>query len=477
MFFVPRRQIWTQQPQGELTLDKSNPLASTITHCLPLNGSVREIVNGGKLSLASTGAFDVSQIGRSLQGSGAACASIPINLSGYTKLTVSFLMYWDAFANDDKLAMEYGSNFATNSGFLIDPNSSSGSFEAGVASPGLFNSWKCTRPSAAAWHHYYITLNRTTGTAQSSTIAIDGVIQAMTVNNSSSNVTDNFGNNSLYLFSRNNASLFGLGRMANLIIRGGYVGTVPEAKQEFENPWQIFKRPDSRIFVPVSAGGGTATVTSDSAASYKVQGSVQSSAAAGYNIRAAIQQDAASAYSIRGSIQQSSAAAYLIRALVDQTVTASYGIRTAVSNDASATYNILSATSVSASTSAGYSIRGSVDQTTSASYALRGSVAQDTSATYSILSASSVTSSVTAGYAIKGSVQSSIVAGYSIAQAVQAEIAASYIIRSGVVSEAQAVFVKASGIYEQVSAVYVKQAGLYQPAVVFVKQTNSWVQL
>lgn len=42
---------------------------------------------------------------------------------------------------------------------------------------------------------------------------------------------------------------------------------------------------------------------------------------------------------------------------------------------------------------------------------------------------------------------------------------------------APTVFVKASGIYEQVSAVYVKQAGLYQPAVVFVKQTNSWVQL
>lgn len=42
---------------------------------------------------------------------------------------------------------------------------------------------------------------------------------------------------------------------------------------------------------------------------------------------------------------------------------------------------------------------------------------------------------------------------------------------------APTIFVKSMGIYEQVSAVYVKQAGLYQPAVVFVKQTNSWVQL
>lgn len=42
---------------------------------------------------------------------------------------------------------------------------------------------------------------------------------------------------------------------------------------------------------------------------------------------------------------------------------------------------------------------------------------------------------------------------------------------------APTIFVKSAGIYEQVSAVYVKQAGLYQQASVFVKQTNSWVQL
>lgn len=42
---------------------------------------------------------------------------------------------------------------------------------------------------------------------------------------------------------------------------------------------------------------------------------------------------------------------------------------------------------------------------------------------------------------------------------------------------APTVFVKSSGIYEQVSGVYVKQSGLYQPSSVFVKQTNSWIQL
>lgn len=199
----------------------------------------------------------------------------------------------------------------------------------------------------------------------------------------------------------------------------GFVGELSDSEiydltKDVKSVWGVFAPRETRLFVPV-AGGGTTTVTSDSAASYKVQGSVQADSAASYAIRSLAQQDSASAYSIRGSIQQSSAAAaYLIRGLVDQVIAASYGIRSAVSSDAAATYNILSASSVSASASAGYNIRGSINQDTAAIYALRGSVTQDTSATYSILSASAVSSSVTAGYAIKGSVQSSIVAGYSI---------------------------------------------------------------
>ena len=401
MFLIPRRQIWTQQPQGELTLDKRNPLASTITHCLPLNGSVREIVNGGKLSLASTGAFDVSQIGRSLRGSGAACASIPINLSGYTKLTVSFLMYWDAFANDDKLAMEYGSNFATNSGFLIDPNSSSGGFEAGVASPGFFNSWKCTRPSAAAWHHYYITLNRTTGTAQSSTIAIDGVIQAMTAN-ISVDVTDNFGNNSLYLFSRNNASLFGLGRMANLIIRGGYVGTVSEAKQEFENPWQIFKRPDSRIFVPVSAGGGSVNA----------------------NASGALSAVAVTAPSASASGGASASGALATITIYSPTATASAGGSANASGSfASLTLAAPNATATASGVGAGSFAALSISPATATATATKSATASGAFATISLSAPNATATGTTAGNAIATATPAQITISHAAAIAIGSAVA------------------------------------------------------
>lgn len=254
-----RPTIWTQQPQVAVEIDWGSHLSAAITHCLPLNGSSREIVNGGQLSLASTGSFGVDKLGKSLRGSGATCASLPLDLSAYTKLTVSFWLYWDAFANDDGLAMEYGSNFMADSGFLIDPNSAAGGFEVGVGSSGSANDWKFARPSAAAWHHYYITLDRTTGTGQSSTAVIDGVSQSMT-QHASGSVGGNFGNNSLFLFSRNNAALFGTGRLANLILRAGYVGTEKEAKQEFETPWQIFRKPQSRRML-ISAGVGGANAT------------------------------------------------------------------------------------------------------------------------------------------------------------------------------------------------------------------------
>jgi len=260
MFLIPRCQVWTQQPQGHVEIDRTNQLAKTITHCIPMGGVNRDVVTGNTLTLFSGASTQIDSRGKSLKGSGsAAVASIPLDLSPYRNLTISFWMRWDTFANNDALAMEHGENFVGNSGFLIDPNSAGGQFEVGVGSPeGKANDWSAPRPTALAWHHYYITLDRTT--SQSSTMCIDGVSQPMTAV-ATLDVADYFGNNTLYLFSRSNSTLFGAGRLENIVIRGGYVGSVTEARKEFNNPWQIFKRPDSRIFVPVSVGGGPINIT------------------------------------------------------------------------------------------------------------------------------------------------------------------------------------------------------------------------
>lgn len=254
---------WTRQPPVINGVNRGYPLGRAITHCLPLNGNDREIVNGGRIT-RTNGTYGVDGRGVSLRSAGASsCASIPLTLSSYTSLTVSFWLYWDAFANDDKFAMEYGLNFSYQ-GFLIVPNASSGGLEAGVGGSGSpANNWRCARPSAGAWHHYLVAFNRDTGTQRSTSIFIDGVEQSYTAVGTTADVTNNFGNNTLFLFSRNNSSYYGAGRLQNLVLRAGYLGTAWDAREEFLSPWQIFQPLPRRIFA-VSAAGGT-SVTADGA--------------------------------------------------------------------------------------------------------------------------------------------------------------------------------------------------------------------
>lgn len=54
--------------------------------------------------------------------------STPIDLSAYSKITVSFWLYKSAFANDDQIVLEYTPNFNTAAGFGFNSNSSSGFF-------------------------------------------------------------------------------------------------------------------------------------------------------------------------------------------------------------------------------------------------------------------------------------------------------------------------------------------------------------
>lgn len=257
-------------PRGPLRINRGNALGESITHCLPLQGDPGEIVTGARLTLGSGGSWGKDRIRddvQSLRGSGsAACASVPIDLSPYTGATVSFWLWWDAYANDDDFALEYGATSATNNGFGINPNSTApanGFLQISLASnPSSFNASRITRPSAATWHHYMVRFDRTTGTAAGCSIYVDGVAVTAT-QTVANNVADNFGSAALYLFSRSNTSLFGAGRMANLIIRGGYLCSAEDARQEYLNPWQIYE-PEPLIF-PVGTAGTSVGISGESA--------------------------------------------------------------------------------------------------------------------------------------------------------------------------------------------------------------------
>lgn len=153
-------------------------------------------------------------------------SSSTLNLSSYNKLSLSFWLYWDSFANNDNEALELGaSGVLTVGGFSINPNDASnnggGKFGFGPqAGSGGYQYATFTRPSAAVWHHYLFTMD-ITGT--SGLVAyVDNVSQSLTYALNST-PTGNFGNLTLNFMSRNGSSLFGSGRMAEVALWPGII--------------------------------------------------------------------------------------------------------------------------------------------------------------------------------------------------------------------------------------------------------------
>jgi hypothetical protein len=145
-------------------------------------------------------------------------STLDLTSVGTGPITIAFWLWWDAFANDDDLAMEFSADFNANAGaFLIDPNSSGVvSFELshhGTASN--YRSASFARPSAAAWHHYMLVLSTT---SNANILAyVDGSAVTMTLQSNTGGTS--WGNYTLYVMSRSGA-LFGAGRICGIGIWG-----------------------------------------------------------------------------------------------------------------------------------------------------------------------------------------------------------------------------------------------------------------
>ncbi len=261
--------IWTsktrtRQPSAPVGLAQ-NELTKSVIFAAPLGYDNRDVVSRTRLMLGAGYTTGVDERGLSGKSAGSsAFASFPLNLSAYTKLTVSFWMYWNGYANDDDMAMEFGSPTFSNNGFFIDPNSGSpenGLFQVAIGGSAVTTSGSFVRPSAGVWHHYMLGLDRTQGSAAAITMYVDGQLQTYTHNPFSVDIPNNFANSTLYIFGRNNASLFGAGRMQNLLIRGQVLPTDSLALAEYRNPWQLFAPERTPVFYSiagVSPGPSTA---------------------------------------------------------------------------------------------------------------------------------------------------------------------------------------------------------------------------
>lgn len=149
-------------------------------------------------------------------------ASVDLSVTRF--VSIAFWLWWDAYGTDNDLAFEFTADgtAAGSGGFTLDPNAGDGSwffwYPGTTTTTSISQSF--VRPTAAAWHHILLALDAGTSAGAidpSAVVYVDGSVVTLTP---STPATPSFGsgfaNSTLNFMSRNNASLFGAGRLAEV---------------------------------------------------------------------------------------------------------------------------------------------------------------------------------------------------------------------------------------------------------------------
>jgi hypothetical protein len=217
---------WNTQPRSTPQIDWSNSLCDGLQFCLPLNGTRREIVkNKNQVALVggvTPGSFATLYQDVSLRGNGGGGASIALDLSQTgAVIALGFSWYWDSYVSDRGLLMEFSANSNLNPGWYVFPDdSNTGQVIANFVLSGQGPSnYKFARPLQGVVHH---TLLQFSGAATGKLFEsyVDGrlVTSAPAFQVDTTHLGGNFGSDSLYLLSRNNASLQAFGNIWNVCI-------------------------------------------------------------------------------------------------------------------------------------------------------------------------------------------------------------------------------------------------------------------
>ena len=178
-----------------------------------------------------------------------------INFSQATLLAISFWLYWDANASDDKMAVEsqsFGTGTGSDMTFSINPNGSSGSVEIGIVGNAGLNNVVMTRPSAATYHHWLVNIDVSHASQEVRGVYIDSSSQILTPSNTNNNTVGGFSSRLINVLARDNSSLFADGRIAELAFWTGinlsgtdatnlFNGTLPSSVQagNLVNYWKL----------------------------------------------------------------------------------------------------------------------------------------------------------------------------------------------------------------------------------------------
>lgn len=276
MLLIPRRQIWTQQPQTHTAIA---PEYSALAPRLIVNygGSPNDLVSG-KSPVAINRSYAADSKGLGLKGT-SGVAQYASRLTGkYLTLVISVTPGVYAGVYQMLFETEVATVARTEGTLMVLPYYDNGAAESGWWSVSLFPSdgvnytygtIKFPAPSANIPHTLVVRVDRNlTGPAKVLSVHVDGMAQVLTPSgtNNTQGSNSNFNANNIYINQRAGA-LFPGAHNVHFVGVFGSLFSSEKAKSLSDNPWQIFKRPDSRIFVPVSVGGGSVNANASGALS------------------------------------------------------------------------------------------------------------------------------------------------------------------------------------------------------------------
>lgn len=264
---IPSR--WQRQPQGPVEIDQGHPLATGLIYAALMSGTdapglVRNYLAPTIATKTGTSvAASADSLAMQFNGS-SDFAQHAIDLSPWAQITVSFWLWWDAFGTDNKCAISYHTETANNNGMFLNCNPVANQSQWDIsASAGRYQAERFDAPTAGAWHHWGVAIDRALTTQQIRDIWIDGadVTNRTTASNTILSSTS-WDNNSLLLGKAVNGgtSYWGAGKMRNVLIHRGQK-TRAEIRELWANPWQIV-RPLRRRFYSLTAGAGGSVAAS-----------------------------------------------------------------------------------------------------------------------------------------------------------------------------------------------------------------------
>ena len=176
--------------------------------------------NGHPVTLVNGVSWVTGKIGGAISANGVnPDASIPaIDLSGTSAVTVAMWVNRTYSTAAADVWLEDSANFnssTTGFGIFMDDPTCNG-IQTGVHGDVGYNMNCYAQPSSGVWHHLGFIFDKSQPASNEVALYVDGVLQTPTLNYYTSDNTNTFGNNPIYLFSRGGSQFFSAGEMDDL---------------------------------------------------------------------------------------------------------------------------------------------------------------------------------------------------------------------------------------------------------------------